>query len=546
MKRIASWFSTIWLIVLPLPGEAATPDIGVDQDLALINRLSWGGTASDLQRIRFLGAERWLQAQLHPGDNEPLPQAAQAAIDALPIMHRSSLDLARDLASRVDAAKAAQQLATPQSAVTQPTTAAPRSLAMTASAVRVQRVPPMPVTATAAVRTPQDVRNGYLADALKQDQTRLILRDLYAPDQLRQQMIAFWLNHFNVYIDKGEIRIFLKDYEDKAIRPHALGRFRDLLEANLRSPAMQQYLDNAQNTKGHINENYAREIMELHTMGVGSGYSQKDVQELARILTGVGVVNPRASARAGKQLVPGSIRDDMFAFYPERHDMGDKVFLGHTIKGSGYDEVRQALDLLCAQPATAKHVSRQLAQYFVADNPPAALVDRMAARWRQGGGDIAEVLDLLFHSPEFKASLAHPLLKDPQHYVISAVRMAYGDRVIANTQPIVAWLNRLAQPFYGHLTPDGYPLDRFAWNGPGQIEQRFEIAQAIGSGSAGLFKREEPGAVAQPAFPVLQGELYYDDLDKQLLGPTRVTLAQATSPQEWNVFFLASPDFMGR
>jgi uncharacterized protein (DUF1800 family) len=226
--------------------------------------------------------------------------------------------------------------------------------------------------------------------------------------------------------------------------------------------------------------------------------------------------------------------------------MGDKVLLGHAIKGSGYDEVRQALDILCAQPATAAHVSRQLAQFYVADSPPPSLVKRMVARWGETGGDIAELLNLLFHSPEFKASLAHPLLKDPQHYVLSAVRMAYDDRVIANTQPVTNWLNRLVQPFYGHLTPDGYPSERVAWNGPGQIEQRFEIAQAIGSGSAGLFKGEAPASVAQPAFPVLQGELYYGGLDQRLAPATRAALAQATSPQEWNVFFLASPDFMGR
>jgi hypothetical protein len=170
----------------------------------------------------------------------------------------------------------------------------------------------------------------------------------------------------------------------------------------------------------------------------------------------------------------------------------------------------------------------------------------MAARWAQSGGDVAAVLDLLFHSAEFKASLAHPLLKDPQHYVISALRMAYGDRVVANVQPVSQWLNRLGQPFYGHLTPDGYPAERGAWNGPGQIEQRFEIAQTIGSGSAGLFKGEAPDVVAKPGFPVLQGALYYGGLDKRLSATTVAALAQAGSPQEWNIFFLASPDFMGR
>ena len=513
MKRRKFWWTVAGVAAITQPACAKDSD---PADIALVNRLTWGATASEVARMRAMGSENWLQAELHPPASDRLPPRAQAMIDALPDLHRPALGMARELAGQVEAAKLAQQTPNP----------AP--------------------TAGAPTLTPQQIRNAAFSDALKQDQTRLILRDLYSADQLREQMTAFWLNHFNVFTDKGEIRLFLKDYEDEAVRPHALGHFRALLEATLRSPAMLQYLDNAQNAKGHINENYAREIMELHTMGVGSGYTQKDVQELARILTGVGVVNPNAPDADMQRLPAGAIRQGMFAFYPARHDMGDKLFLGHVIKGSGYGEVEQALDILCAQPATAAHVSRQLAQVFVGDHPPAALVNRMAARWAQTGGDIAEVLNLLFHSPEFRASLAHPLLKDPQHYVISAVRMAYDDRVIVNTQPVVNWLNRLAQPLYGHLTPDGYPLESTAWNGPGQIEQRFEIAQAIGSASAGLFKGEAVSAAAQPAFPVLQGALYYGGLDQRLSPATKAALAQATSPQEWNLFFLASPDFMGR
>lgn len=541
MNRNRRWLSLFGVAASALAQPVLANDGLADQDLPLLNRLTWGANATDLQRIRAIGVEAWLQAELHPAAGDHLPPRVRDMVDALPTMHRSSLDLARDLAAQVNAAKAAQQMVGTQPAPA--VSATPPPAAMTyMSAIKA----PPSATQPPHERTAQEVRNAYLADALKQDQARLILRSLYSPDQLREVMTAFWLNHFNVFTDKGEIRLFAKDYEDQAIRPHALGHFRDLLEGTLRAPAMLQYLDNAQNAKGRINENYAREIMELHTMGVGSGYSQKDVQELARILTGVGLVNANAPEQDGQHLPPGAIRDGMFAFYPGRHDMGDKVFLGHAIKGSGYDEVRAALDILCADPATAKHVSRQLAQYFTADAPSTGLVNRMAARWAATGGDIAEVLDLLFHSPEFKASLARPLLKDPQHYVLSAVRMAYDDRLVVNTQPVVNWLNRLGQPFYGHLTPDGYPLDRGAWNGPGQIEQRFEIAQAIGSGSGGLFKGEAPGAASQAAFPVLQGALYYGGLADRLAPATKTALAQATSPQEWNVFFLASPDFMGR
>jgi uncharacterized protein (DUF1800 family) len=501
------------LLALLTPQLARAGDDPVARDLALVNRLTWGANAAEMRRITAMGSENWLQAQLHPAAGDHLPATVQAAIDQLPALQRSPLDLAQDMADRIAAARAAQSSPDPAA-------------------------PPMP--------TPQDVRNTALVDVSRQDQTRLILRDLYSTDQLREQMTAFWLNHFSVFGNKEDIRLFLPDYENHAIRPNALGHFRVLLEATLRSPAMLHYLDNAQNSAGHLNENYAREIMELHTLGVGAGYTQGDVQELARILTGVATVTPKAAAKDAQHLPPDSIRDGMFAFYPARHDRGDKLFLGHVIHGSGYDEVQQALDILCAQPATARHISRQLAQYFVADTPPPALVERMAERFLATHGDVAKVLDLLFHSPEFRASLAQPLLKDPQHYVLSALRMAYEDRVIVNTAPVSNWLSRLAQPPYGHLTPDGYPQERGAWNGPGQIEQRFEIAQAIGSFSAGLFKGEAPGATARPAFPVLQGALYYGTLANRLTAPTRAGLEQATSPQEWNIFFLASPDFMGR
>src|SRR6202012_14307 len=165
---------------------------------------------------------------------------------------------------------------------------------------------------------------------------------------LQEQLTWFWFNHFNVHQYKANLRAMVGDYEETAIRPHALGRFRDLLEATLRHPAMLRYLDNADNAAGHINENYAREIMELHTMGVGSGYTQKDVQELARILTGVGISTKPEPPRLKPEWRKLYIRDGLFEFNPARHDFGDKEFLGHKIKGSGFAEVEQALDLIAA------------------------------------------------------------------------------------------------------------------------------------------------------------------------------------------------------
>jgi uncharacterized protein (DUF1800 family) len=406
--------------------------------------------------------------------------------------------------------------------------------------------------ATRAIADPdqkQAAQKAYqeaMNDLGRQAAARSLLRDLYAPDQLKEQMTWFWMNHFNVHMQKADVRAMVGDYEDQAIRPHALGRFRDLLEATLRHPAMLRYLDNAQNTAGHINENYAREIMELHTLGVGSGYSQDDVQELARILTGVGVDANPDNPKIKPQYQALYQRAGLFEFNPNRHDFGDKHFLGQTIHGSGYDEVRQALDILCRQPATAHHVSQQMAAFFLGDDPPPDVVDRMARTFQTSDGDIAQVLKTLFDSREFAASLDRGVFKDPVHYAVSAVRAAYDGRIIVNTQPIQGWLNRMAEGLYNHETPDGYPVSAAAWNGPGQMAVRFEIARQIGQGSAGLFKPDGPAAVDQPAFPQLQNALYYGGLDQALSVPTRTVLGQAATPQEWNSLYLSSPEFMKR
>jgi uncharacterized protein (DUF1800 family) len=480
-------------------------------DIALVNRLTWGESASSVAALQREGADRWLDDQLRP-HNGPMPQAAQAQIDALPIARAPMAQIVVDLDAQ---AKAANQTPDPDQ----------KKLA-------------------------QQAYQQAMNDLGKQAATRSLLRDLYSPDQLQEQLTWFWFNHFNVHMYKRDIRAMVGDYEDQAIRPHALGHFRDLLEATLRHPAMLRYLDNDQNAVGHINENYAREIMELHTMGVGSGYTQQDVQELARILTGVGVnITPNAP-RLRPELQPIYIRSGLFEFNPARHDFGDKTFLGHAIKGSGFSEVEQALDILAKQPATARHVAQQLAVYFMGDAPPQAVVDKMADTFQHTDGDIAQVLRTLFKSREFKDSLgqtaANKSFKDPAHYAVSAVRMAYDDKVIINTAPIQGWLNRMAEGLYNHETPDGYAMESAAWSGPGQMAVRFEIARQIGAGSAGLFKPDGQGQTDLPAFPQLQNALYFQGLSDTLAITTRATLDQSTSPQDWNTLFLSSPDFMHR
>jgi uncharacterized protein (DUF1800 family) len=292
---------------------------------------------------------------------------------------------------------------------------------------------------------------------------------------------------------------------------------------------MLRYLDNERNAAGRINENYARELMELHTLGVDGGYTQRDVQELARILTGFGI-NPE--------------RGD-FEFHPRRHDLGEKIFLGHQIRGRGAYELEQALDLLSSHPSTARFVCRKLAVYLVSDEPPAALVERMAAAFRSSDGDISATLRVLFASDDFEKSLA-TRFKDPLHYVVSAVRLAYDDKVILNPGPMLNWLNRMGEPPYARQTPDGYPMTRTEWASAGQLAVRFEIARAVGYGAAGLFKTEGPQPAERPAFPQLSNALYHESLQKTLGGPTREALDKAGSPQEWNMLLLASPEFMNR
>jgi uncharacterized protein (DUF1800 family) len=476
-------------------------------DIALIDRLTWGINASTAAHFQAVGAERWLAEQLHPAPGDALPAAARSQIEAMPDVHKFPFDIAVAFDQQ---AKSANQVADPDQK-----------------------------------KAAQQVFQQAMNDRAKQAAARTILRALYAPGQLRERMTWFWFNHFNVHQYKANIRILVGDYEDRAIRPNALGKFRDLLVATLRHPAMLRYLDNADNAVGHLNENYAREIMELHTMGVGSGYAQADVEALARILTGVGIDLKQEEPNLKPELRPQLVREGAFEFNPARHDYGDKPFLGHTIKGSGLAEVDEAVDILVHHPATATHLSRQIASYFISDNPPEPLVQRMAQTFKTTDGDIAAVLATMVHAPEFTASLkSGARFKDPVQYVLSAVRLAYDDKVVLNTLPVQSWLNRLNEGLFNHDTPDGYAMVSASWNGPGQMMLRFEIARQIGSGSSGLFKPDVPNAVDQPAFPLIANSLYFNGL-RQTLGPTTLAaLDQAVSPQDWNTLFLSSPEFM--
>jgi len=493
---------------LPLAAFATPSD-----DLAVVNRLSWGETAQG-DTLGGLGAQTWLEQQLHPSDDDGLPPQVKAAIDAMEISQKTPSHLISD--------------------------------------VRVLQREANREKGSADADTARKAFQQKLGELMREAQTRSLLRDLYSRNQLKEQLTWFWFNHFNVHAQKGDIRALVGDYENQ-IRAHALGKFRDLLLVTATHPAMLQYLDNAQNAAGHINENYAREIMELHSLGVGSGYSQQDVQELARILTGLTV---NLSGQLPRGRFRGDFRGDFFddsrnipltVFEPQKHDFGDKHFLGTTIKGRGIGEIATAIAILSVEPPTAWFVSKKLAQYFCCDQPSDNLVRTMAATWRKSDGDIAEVLRTLFASQEFAQSLGKKF-KDPIHYAVSAVRATYGNQVIVNAQPMLNWLNRMGEPLYGHETPDGYALTTAGWSGPGEMETRFEIAQQIGSGARNLFRPNDPAAPPPPPQPppVLQQTAYYSALTPALSQTTAAAIAKGQNQVDRNMLFLSSPEFMQR
>ncbi|MGV0023788.1 DUF1800 domain-containing protein [Phormidesmis priestleyi] len=430
----------LWLGLIS-SGNAATADPRV---LHILNRLSFGATPGEVERVEKMGIDRYIQEQLTP-DRIPEPQTLTDSLAQLKTLNLLPIELAqeyRPMQKKLD-----------------------------------------PADRQAARQKARQVRQEAI-------QARL-LRSTTSPRQLQEVMVDFWYNHFNVYAKKGLDRFWVGAYEQSAIRPHVLGRFRELLGATARHPAMLFYLDNWQNTapkspgaRGRfqgLNENYARELMELHTLGVEGGYTQQDVIALAKILTGWGF---RRSAQ-------GASDPNGFYFDPKRHDSSDKVFLGHAIKGGGIEEGEQALDLLAKSPATARQISFELAQYFVADQPPRALVDRLTQRYLATDGDIRSMLDTLFHSPEFwNPRTFNAKFKTPYQYVISAIR-ATGTEV-QNVKPIDRALQQLGMPLYECLTPDGYQNTESAWLNPDAMTRRISFATDLANGKVPIGDRPSP------------------------------------------------------
>jgi uncharacterized protein (DUF1800 family) len=342
-----------------------------------------------------------------------------------------------------------------------------------------------------AMNNPGGVVTGELAQAK-------LLRAVYSQRQFEEVMTDFWSNHFNVFVDKGLDRLMVTSHERDVIRPHALGKFEDLLVATAKSPAMLFYLDNwlsvgpnsaqalglpahpygpyglprpprpnqGKRTSG-LNENYGRELMELHTLSVNGGYSQRDVTEVAKVFTGWTIDKP---AEGGG-----------FKFDPRMHEPGPKFVLGHRIKPKGEGEGLEVLHRLATSPQTAHFISLKLAERFVSDDPPPALVDRMAKTFLKKKGDIREVLNTLFHSPEFWDDTTYRAkVKTPLEFVASAVRATSAE--IDDAQPLVGQLNRMGMPLYGAPPPTGYSMKAETWVSSSALLNRMNFALALTSG----------------------------------------------------------------
>ncbi|KQR45696.1 DUF1800 domain-containing protein [Acidovorax sp. Leaf160] len=476
--------------------------------LHLLDRLTWGASSASVDAWQRGGSAATVAALLRPASPAVLPPAAQAQIDAMTITRTPMDQLAIDMQAR-------------QQSIKDEATEDARKAA-------------------------QESYQRDMRALQREAERRFVLRAVHSPAQLQEKMTWFWMNHFSLFAGKADIRAMVGDYEDRAIRPHALGRFRDLLGATVRHPAMLRYLDNAQNAAGRINENYARELMELHTLGVDGGYTQRDVQELARVLTGHGV-SLRPLDDPAPKLKPEwahqYVRRGLYEFNPQRHDWNPKELLGQPLQAQGMAELDEALDRLARAPATARFVCRKLALYLVGDTPSPALAEALADRFTRSDGDIAAVLEALIGSQAFTASLGSRL-RDPVQYVMAGLRLGYGDRVLANPDPALSWLQRLAEPLYGRATPDGYPLEAAAWTSSGQLAVRFEIARALGGAGAGALYRVEGAPAPKVAPPDIAHSGAFRTLEPLLAPATRVALARAASPAEWNTFLLASPEFM--
>ena len=531
--------------------------------LHVLNRLGFGARPGDIERVKTMGLNNYINQQLNP---EKINDAvAEARVKNLPTLSMTTAELyekypqpgqlLRQLQRRgdlpADLAEAQKNRTKEPSPGVPPGASQPTNGAMLPSDAMgknedvAKNNSGAKISPGAAAQDNEQyrrvIREYYLQNGLQlpqritgELQASRILRAVYSERQLQEVMVDFWTNHFNVFAGKGADRWLLVSYDRDTIRPNAMGKFSDLLLATAQSPAMLFYLDNFQSVSPNaqpgggnparraplvqllmgdrgnnrpqarmtnnpeqqrpqqqarrgINENYARELMELHTLGVDGGYTQKDVQEVARCFTGWTIFAPRGAGAATQAMLNGPRADMLrenagkFFFNPRAHDDGEKVVLGHKIPaGGGFKDGLMVLDILAHSSATAKFVATKLVRHFVSDDPPPALVDRIAATFARSGGDIRETLRAIFFSPEFNSSEAYRAkVKRPFELAISAIR-TLGAETTGGPQ-LHQWIARMGEPLYGFQTPNGYSDSAESWVNTGGLLERLNFGLTLAS-----------------------------------------------------------------
>ena len=524
-----------------------------DRILQTLNRLTFGPRPGDAALVKAMGLKKWIDQQLHPeriaenpvlveklktfdsltmtGDelvrNYPAPQIVQQmAAGQIPFpTDPDRLMMIRKLVKRAeskqgDGVQAAPNAPTPQPLAELLTPPEIRSLRTGTPRERLAAFVGLPAEKQSDVigALPQQMRQALFVAAPPELRRRIelaagpaqvvvrdlqegkILRAVYSNRQLDEVLADFWFNHFNVFVDKGADRYLTTEYERDAIRAHVLGKFRDLLEATAKSPAMLFYLDNWQSVgptapqalrggpgaqRRGLNENYGRELLELHTLGVDGGYTQKDVTEVARCFTGWSINQPQ--------------RGGQFQFVPRLHDNGEKTVLGVTIPaGGGQADGEKVIDIVAHHPSTAHFISRKLAQRFVADSPPAALVERMAQTFLRTDGDLRAVMQTMLASREFWSEGAfRSKMKSPLEMVVSSVRASNGSVDFATA--LVNQVAQLGEPLYRKPEPSGYSNSSREWMNTAGLMARMNFAlQLAGNKVPGVTveQREETAGTA--------------------------------------------------
>ncbi len=519
MRKTLALLGVLWGTAL-LPARNQGPDytafersISKDQQiLHALDRLTYGPRPGDVEAVKKMGLKKWIDAQLHP-ENLAENRELDARIAPLKSLSMTQQEIATTYAPAAGIAAALQ--AAQGKAVALPKAAAAQTIndILPPDQVRTIRQGTLEQRRALLARIPADqvdevvaalannMRNQLMAAAGPELQRKLQLannpqqvvasdlssaklyRAIYSSHQLEEQLADFWFNHFNVSLDKGADRMLVTTYERDAIRPFVLDKFRDLLEATANSPAMMFYLDNWQNvtpppvrvnakgkqakqaTRG-INENYARELMELHTLGVDGGYTQDDIIEVARCFTGWTINNPNQGGP--------------FTYNDNTHDKGEKIVLGVTIPaGGGKEDGEKVLDILAAHPSTAHFISKELAQRFVADDPPPALVNAMAKTFTDSGGDIRAVMQTMLNAKEFFSQGAYRAkMKTPFEMIVSSVRAT--NAKVDYPMPLANQIATLGQPLYRKLEPTGYSNSNAEWVNSASLLARMNFAIQLG------------------------------------------------------------------